>query len=162
MGDNFYLGRYEHSLDAQYRVAIPSEWRDGDACAFILFKGHDRTLTLFPVEVFMAFVNRVRGGSFASFEIQELLAWVGERTRRCQCDKQGRVKLDKEMLDACGIGFANLSLVGAVTHILDARPRMPGTSEARDNTFFAKLKEFFRRDGGSDFLRGLLASVDKK
>ncbi|MDD4817079.1 MAG: hypothetical protein PHI85_03815 [Victivallaceae bacterium] len=160
MGDNFYLGRYEHSLDAQYRVAIPSEWRDGDACAFILFKGHDRTLTLFPVEVFMEFVNRVRGGSFASFEIQELLAWVGERTRRCQCDKQGRVKLDKDMLDACGIG-SQLELVGAVTHILMRAPRMPGDSEVRDNAFFAKLKEF-SGDGGSDFLRGLLASVDKK
>ncbi len=160
MGESFYLGRYEHALDAQFRVAIPSEWRGGDACAFILFKGHDRTLTLFPVEVFMQFVDRVRGGSFASFEIQELLAWVGERTRKCQCDKQGRVKLDKEMLDACGIG-SQLELVGAITHILIRAPRTAEESLTRDDAFFAKLKEF-SGDSGSDFLRGLLGSVDKK
>ncbi len=160
--NEIYLGRFEHSLDSQGRVAIPSEWREpvAESTGFVLFHGRGDTLLLFPVSVFMQFVEKVRGGAFASVELQELLSWVGERTRRCQCDKQGRVKLDKAMLDSCGIAN-QLEMVGAVTHIKLRVPAKKEDSGSRDEEFFARLQEF-ADNGSSDFLKLLSGAIGGK
>jgi len=156
MEEQTFLGKFGHALDAQNRVAIPSEWRGSgaDPPVFVLFHGRHDRLMLFPESVFNHFVERVRGGSFASDELQELLAWVGEKTRRCPCDKQGRVKLDRDLLTRCGIAD-QLELVGAVTHILLRAPRPDGSGDAsRDEKFFDKMRAF-ADDNGVDFIRAL-------
>ena len=58
--NEIYLGRFEHSLDSQGRVAIPSEWREpvAESTGFVLFHGRGDTLLLFPVSVFMQFVEK--------------------------------------------------------------------------------------------------------
>lgn len=158
-----YLGKYEHSLDSQGRVSIPSDWRSASSgeTGFVLFNGHGNSLLLFPMAVFSQFVDKVRGGSFASYELQELLCWVGERTRKCICDKQGRVKLDKAMLDACGVD-SHLELIGAVTHIRLRSTQSEGDeSPVKTQSFFNKLQEL-SKDSGSEFLRMLADNCGEK
>lgn len=160
--NELYLGKFEHSLDSQGRVAIPSEWREpvAESTGFVLFHGRGETLLLFPVSVFMQFVDKVRGGAFASAELQDLLSWVGERTRKCQCDKQGRVKLDKAMLEACGISN-QLEMVGAVTHIKLRVPEKQENPGSRDDEYFARLQKFADNDN-SDFLKLLSGAIGGK
>ena len=160
--NDIYLGKFEHALDTQGRVSIPSEWRDpvAETTGFVLFHGQDKTLMLFPVAVFAQFVDKVRGGSFASTKLQKLLRWVGERTRRCQCDKQGRIKLDRSMADACGI-VSQVELVGAVTHIALSAPGGDVSGAGQDGEFFEELQGL-AQDSSSDVLRVMLESLGGK
>jgi len=162
MSEPIYLGKFQHTLDGQCRVSIPSEWREADdgPVNYVLFKGRGEALMLFPSDTFLEFVGRVRGGAFASDELQELLSWVGERTRRCQCDKQGRVKLDRAMLDDCGIG-EKLELVGAVTHMALRAPQASGVEAGRDDKFFAMMRGFAGSDG-ADAARVLASALGLK
>ncbi|MEA4863690.1 MAG: hypothetical protein AB7F40_12270 [Victivallaceae bacterium] len=162
MSELIYLGKFQHVLDGQSRVSIPSEWREAEdgPANYVLFRGRGDALIMFPSETFLEFVGRVRGGAFASDELQELLAWVGERTRRCQCDKQGRVKLDRTMLDDCGIGD-KLELVGAVTHMLLRAPQVSEPEVGRDEKFFARMREFAGTDG-ADAVKVLASALGLK
>ena len=111
-----FLGEFEHSLDPQCRVTLPSEWRDRDGeTSLVMIPARDAALLL-PVGTFVEFVERARKYAIANAKMQAAFAHLGARARQCRCDKQGRIALDRKMLDEIGVG-SQLKLIGAVTHI---------------------------------------------
>lgn len=123
MDEVFYFGMFEHSLDSQGRVAIPSEWRrrEGET-RFILFQGTERDLLLFPFESFRNFLIKAQKVSFANPAAQRALQQFGARARECRCDKQGRIRLEKMHLDAVDI-TDQVKMIGGVTHIKMCAPK---------------------------------------
>lgn len=123
MDEVFYFGMFEHSLDSQGRVAIPSEWRrrEGET-RFILFQGTEHDLLLFPFESFRNFLIKAQKVSFANPAAQRALQQFGARARECRCDKQGRIRLEKMHLDAVDI-TDQVKMIGGVTHIKMCAPK---------------------------------------
>ena len=160
--NDIYLGKYEHALDTQGRISIPSEWRDPvtEATVFVLYHGQGNALMLFPLAVFNQFVDKVRRDSFTNPALQRALRVVGERTRRCQCDKQGRIKLDRAMIDECGIG-TQVELTGAVTYIALDAPGRGASDSGQGSEFFEELQGLVK-DSGSDVLQHMLESLGGK
>ena len=112
-----YLGEFEHSLDPQCRVTLPSDWRNRDGgTSLVMIPARDAALLLLPVETFMEFVERAKKYAVANARMQSAFAYLGSRARQCRCDKQGRIALDRKMLDDIGVK-GQLKLIGAVTHI---------------------------------------------
>lgn len=112
-----FLGEFEHTLDPQCRVTLPSEWRNRDgATSLVMIPARDAALLLLPVETFMEFVERARKYAIANARMQAAFAYLGSRARQCRCDKQGRIALDRKMLDEIGV-TGQLKMIGAVTHI---------------------------------------------
>lgn len=112
----FFSGEFERSLDSQSRIAIPSEWRQEDGTRLILLPGRDNDLLLFPYATFRDFLLKASKLSLANRELQAALARIGAKARDCRCDKQGRIKLDKNMLESIGVS-GHLKMIGALTHI---------------------------------------------
>ena len=125
MGELFpglYLDSFDHVLDAQGRVSLPSEWRNKDGeTEMVLLPTADKALVLLPLEVFMEFVKKAAKKAIANQNIQRALAYLGSNSCRCRCDKQGRMALDREKLDSIGVK-KNLKLIGAITHIRICAP----------------------------------------
>ncbi len=113
-----FFGDYDHVLDAQGRVSLPSEWRKrDDETEMVLFPAQGgKTLQLFPIETFTEFLEKARKQSIANPKMQKAFAMVGARARMCRCDKHGRMALDRKMLDGIGVK-GQLKLIGALTHI---------------------------------------------
>jgi len=112
-----FFSSYQHALDAQCRVALPSEWRrQGGEMSFVLMPARDRALVLLPKQIFAEFVNRTRKLAIANPRIQMAFARIGEKVRSCRCDKQGRMALDREMLNSIGVG-QSIQMIGALNHI---------------------------------------------
>ena len=89
--------------------------------------------------------------------MQMALARIGARSKRCRCDRQGRIALDREMLDGIGVGD-RLMMVGAVTHIRLCSPLVWRKS---DGTGISEcLDEIQRVSDGDDPLAGLLSLVN--
>lgn len=114
--ETFFFGEYEHSLDSQGRLAIPREWRQEGETRLILLPGRDNDLLLFPFATFREFLQKAGKLSLANRELQAALAKIGARARDCRCDKQGRIKIDKNMLNSIGV-TGQLKMIGALTHI---------------------------------------------
>ena len=113
----FFCGDFSHALDPQFRVTLPSAWRCGEGEPhLVLFPGRDRDLLLFPYSMFREFLVRARTSALADPAAQAALAQIGRVVRDIRPDKQGRIKLEKEMLSAIGVE-KDLMLIGAITHI---------------------------------------------
>ena len=112
-----YVGEYTHALDSQCRVSLPSEWRNRDGeTVLMLIPAVGGALQLQPMEIFTEFVSKLKNKAVANPKIQLALSTLGANARICRCDKQGRISLDRAMLDRIGVG-SQLRMVGAFTHI---------------------------------------------
>jgi MraZ protein len=139
--DVFFFGEYEHNLDSQGRLTIPSEWRQQNETRLILLPGRDNDLLLFPFATFREFLAKAGKLSLANKELQAALARIGARARDCHCDKQGRIKIDKAMLQSINV-TNNLKMIGALTHIklcsVDTWNNMPNLG---DDTYLDELQK---------------------
>ena len=156
----FFSNEFEHVLDSQNRISIPSEWRQKEAeTRFIMLPGGNHDLVLFPFEAFSAFLIKARNLAFANRHLQAALAKIGAKCRDCRCDKQGRIKLDRQLLDSIGVGN-KVKLVGAITHI---KLCDPAAWDAADNQLDDECFDIFQSIGesGGD-LSSLLAGIMNK
>jgi len=114
----FFAGEFEHALDAQRRIAIPSAWRrDGDAGRFFLLPGRHRALQLVPYAYFHAQLLEKAGRvSFADADAALALARLGALAQECHCDRQGRIALPQRLLEYAGLRDSAV-LVGALTTV---------------------------------------------
>lgn len=154
----FFCGDYSHSLDPQYRVTLPSAWRNGEGEPhLVLFPGRDRDLLLFPYAMFREFLVRARSSALANPAAQAALAQIGRVVRDIRPDKQGRIKLEKEMLQSIGVE-SQLVMIGAITHIKLCAPQNWQPVELGDaGVFLDEVQKLNAND--SDGLSGLLAKL---
>ena len=54
-----YLGEYDHALDAQCRVTLPSDWRNPEgATELVMIPARGKALVLLPIQTFLDFVKK--------------------------------------------------------------------------------------------------------
>lgn len=117
MDTGFFTGEFNHTLDTQRRVAIPSAWRKQTASdTWFLIPGKDGLLQLIPSEQFTPFFEKVRKASFTNAAQQKALALFAANIQTCKSDKQGRIQLSAKLLEHAGIAD-DLVLVGVLTNI---------------------------------------------
>ena len=108
-----FLGEYDHALDAQCRVSLPSDWRSRDGeTELVMIPARGKALVLLPIATFLEFVEKAKKLAIANPKMQMAFAYLGSRSRQCRCDKQGRIALDRRMLDEIGVK-GQLKLIGA-------------------------------------------------
>ncbi len=96
----FFVGEYEHTLDKQRRIAIPSCWRKKDIPSrFIILPGRDNKLQVMPYEHFQDFIKKAKQVSFANAKKRLALAQMGSKAHDCTCDKQGRIQIPLRLID---------------------------------------------------------------
>ena len=129
----FYLNEFEHSLDKQGRVAIPSAWRDADGTArFVLIPSEDSSLKLMPHALFKEMIaGKVKQISLKDIAAAGELAVLGSSSQECVCDKQGRIQISQKLLNHAGIKD-KVSLVGAIAYVQIWSPER--WAECRANT----------------------------
>ena len=159
----FFCGDYSHALDTQCRVTLPSAWRCGEGEPhLVLFPGRDHDLLLFPYSMFREFLIRARSSALADPAAQAALAQIGRVVRDIRPDKQGRIKLEKDMLAAIGVE-KELMLIGAITHVKMCAPENWHPAEIGDaGVFLDEVQKLNSNDGeGLSQLLGKLIGKGK-
>ena len=112
----FFLGEFEHTLDAQRRVAIPAAWR---GCSrFVLLPAKDHAIQMMTVDTFREMVlDKTKKLSLVTVSDARNLARLGSRAQECACDKQGRIQLSPQLAAHAGLKD-KVALVGSVSMIL--------------------------------------------
>jgi len=113
---DFFFGEFEHSLDPQRRIAIPSNWRKEKKTKFFLLPGRHNALQLIPPSIFNEFIAKVRKVSFADAASSLALVRIGSVAQECECDSQGRISIPQKLIEQSGLKN-QVVLVGAVTTI---------------------------------------------
>ena len=126
----------------------------------VLFPGRDRDLLLFPYAMFREFLIRARSSALANPAAQAALAQIGRVVRDIRPDKQGRIKLEKEMLQSIDVN-RELMIIGAITHIKLCAPQNWNPVELGDaGVFLDEVQKLNQND--AEGLSALLARVTGK
>jgi MraZ protein len=109
-----FMGEFQHSLDEKGRITIPSKFRDGLGQSFVVTRGLDNCLFVYPREEWSTLEQKLKALPLMKSDARAFTRFFFSGATECDLDKQGRVnipsnlrehaKLDK---DAVVIGVSN-------------------------------------------------------
>ena len=145
----FYLKEYEHALDKQGRVAIPSAWRNSDGSGkFILLPSSDSTLKLMPLHLFQEMIaEKVKLISLGDNRAASELAVLGSSSQECICDKQGRIQIGPKLLSHMG-ATDKLALIGSIAYAQLMTPEVWKERQDKTANCYEVLEKLSNPNGG--------------
>ncbi len=94
-----FIGEYLHSIDAKGRVIIPSKFRDELGDNFVVTKGLDNCLFVYPKTEWISFENKLKQLPLTSRDARAFVRLFFAGATECELDKQGRVIIPLNLRD---------------------------------------------------------------
>lgn len=94
-----FMGEYRHSLDTKGRLIVPAKFRDGLGEAFVITRGLDNCLFVYPQEEWKALEEKVKKLPLAKSEARAFVRFLFSGASECEVDKQGRISLPTLLRD---------------------------------------------------------------
>lgn len=88
-----FLGEYQHTLDSKGRITIPAKLREGLGDNFIVTKGLDNCLFLYPLHEWRVLEEKLRTLPFTRKDVRAFVRFFFSGASECEVDKQGRTVL---------------------------------------------------------------------
>lgn len=94
-----FIGEYQHSIDAKGRIIIPSKFREELGFKFILTKGLDNCLFIYPMEEWRSFEEKLKQLPLTSKDARAFVRHFFSGAIECEVDKQGRITIPQNLRD---------------------------------------------------------------
>ncbi len=98
-----FVGEYQHSLDDKGRVTIPSRLRDELGEHFMITRGLDQCLFIYPVNQWPRFEEKITGLPLTKRDARAVQRLFFSGAEKVKVDKQGRVLIPQNLRDHAGI-----------------------------------------------------------
>lgn len=90
-GNVMFIGEYNHTIDKKGRVIIPSKFREKLEETFIMTKGLDNCLFVYPMEEWHILENKLKQLPLTRKDARAFVRFFFSGATECQLDKQGRI-----------------------------------------------------------------------
>lgn len=111
-----FMGEYNHTIDAKGRLIMPSKFREALGDEFVVTKGLDGCLFVYPNKEWQAFEEKLRTLPLTNKNARQFSRFFLAGAASCEVDKQGRILLPGVLRE-----FAELEkevvLVGVLSRI---------------------------------------------
>ena len=94
-----FMGEYNHSIDAKGRVIIPSKFREKLGDRFIVTKGLDGCLWVFPTSEWESFSEKLTSLPVARKDARNFTRFFMAGATEAETDKMGRILLPQVLRD---------------------------------------------------------------
>ncbi|MEC8559870.1 MAG: hypothetical protein VXY94_07315 [Planctomycetota bacterium] len=123
----FFLGEYEHSIDAKQRLAIPAEVRDVldpevHGSAFVAAPGGNGSLWLWPERTFETLSKELAGSLLGNDDLDDFERLVFSQSARVPLDSAGRIRIPVRLLDRYGLS-KSVTVLGVRDHLELIKPK---------------------------------------
>lgn len=98
-----FLGRYQHTLDAKSRLAIPARFREELAEGLVLTRGIDRCLSLYPMAAWRPLAEKVSALPISDPDARAFRRLVFAEASDLTLDAQGRMLIPPELRRYAGL-----------------------------------------------------------
>ena len=95
--EQMFSGTYHHNIDSKGRIIIPSKFREELSDGFVLTKGLDDCLFLFPMSEWIIFRNKLKAVPLTSKEGRAFTRYFFANAVECEMDRQGRLNIPSEL-----------------------------------------------------------------
>ena len=92
-----FMGEYNHTIDAKGRLIIPSRFRELLGEEFVLTKGLDGCLSIYPMDEWKAFEEKLRALPLTNKNARTFTRFFVAGATNCELDKQGRILIPQHL-----------------------------------------------------------------
>lgn len=86
-----FIGEYEHTLDTKGRIIIPSKFRESLGDNFVMTKGLDSCLFVYPKSEWAILEEKLKTLPLTNKDARAFIRFFFSGASECEVDKQGRV-----------------------------------------------------------------------
>lgn len=98
-----FMGEYNHSIDTKGRLIIPSRFREELGDDFVVTKGLDGCLFVFPDNEWRAFEEKLKALPLTNKSARQFARFFVAGATPCELDKQGRILLPQTLREFAGL-----------------------------------------------------------
>ncbi len=102
-GINMFMGEYHHSIDDKGRLIIPSKFRTELGDKFIITRGIENCLFIYPEERWEAIVHKLESLPFTKKDARNFTRFFLSGATVAEFDKQGRINITSPLITYAGI-----------------------------------------------------------
>ena len=126
-----FMGQYEHTIDAKGRTIIPAKYREGLGETFIITRGLDGCLYLYPSDAWQEFADKLQSLP-STLQNRKIQRQFLSKAMEVSLDKQGRILIPSVLREFADI-TKDAVLVGVGSRIeIWSRERWEGTVSFED------------------------------
>jgi MraZ protein len=93
------MGEYQHTLDEKGRIIVPVKFRDGLGSSFVLTRGIDKCLFVYPMSEWETLESKLKALPFTRADARSFVRFFFSGATECELDKQGRVVIPSVLRD---------------------------------------------------------------
>ena len=98
-----FRSEYNHTIDAKGRLIIPSRFRELLGEEFVLTRGLDGCLSIYPMDEWVAFEEKLRALPLTNKDARTFSRFFVAGATTCQLDKQGRILVPQTLRQFAGL-----------------------------------------------------------
>ena len=98
-----FMGEYNHTIDAKGRLIIPAKFRELLGEEFVLTKGLDGCLSIYPMDEWKAFEEKLRALPLTNKNARTFSRFFVAGATMCELDKQGRILVPQTLREFAGL-----------------------------------------------------------
>ena len=88
-----FIGSYNNSLDAKFRMIVPSKYREELGMRCVITKGIDKCLYIYPVAAWEEFAEKLAKLPKTDPNARNFVRHFYGNAEECEVDRQGRVTI---------------------------------------------------------------------
>lgn len=115
-GDYMLIGEYNHNLDVKGRLIIPSKLRLALGDSFVITKGLDGCLFIYPKKEWNIISSKLKELSITNKDARAFVRFFFSGASECSLDKQGRVLIPDNLRQYAGL-IKEVMIIGLSTRL---------------------------------------------
>ena len=128
-----FIGEYHHSIDEKGRLIVPAKFREGLGMKFIVTRGIENCLFVYPMDEWKKIVDKLESLPFTKRDARQFMRFFLSGASEAEFDKQGRINVTSPL-----ISYANIEKECV---IIGTGDRLEIWSEKSWSTFFDSAKD---------------------
>lgn len=98
-----FMGEYNHTIDAKGRLIVPSKFREKLGDEFVVTKGLDDCLFVYPLDEWAAIEQAFRKVPLTNKKARDFVRFFFAGAASCEIDRQGRILLPPSLRAYAGL-----------------------------------------------------------
>jgi len=87
------MGEFQHTLDDKGRVTIPVKFREGLGASFVMTRGLDQCLFVYPQSEWQILEDKLKTLPLTRADARSFVRFFFSGATECELDKQGRINI---------------------------------------------------------------------
>ncbi|MBD2861810.1 MULTISPECIES: division/cell wall cluster transcriptional repressor MraZ [Paenibacillus] len=94
-----FMGEYQHSVDDKGRMIVPAKFREALGAAFIVTRGLDNCLFVYPREEWAVLEQKLKSLPLMKADARAFTRFFFSGATECELDKQGRINIPRNLCE---------------------------------------------------------------